>query len=156
MPLDNIGVFIHTIDLEITNYVNSRLASYKLTSEQNLIMALLWEQEGISQNEISAKLNKDKASVARMVSTLEKKGYLRRNVCPSDRRSVEIYLTEGGRQLGDAVIPINEEIIQVISSGMADEEIIELKKLLLKIRKNVNQFEKNCTHPNDVDVSNEK
>jgi len=84
MPLDNIGVFIHTIDLEITNYVNSRLASYKLTSEQNLIMALLWEQEGISQNEISAKLNKDKASVARMVSTLEKKGYLRRNVCPSD------------------------------------------------------------------------
>jgi len=65
-------------------------------------------------------------------------------------------LTEGGRQLGDAVIPINEEIIQVISSGMADEEIIELKKLLLKIRNNVNQFEKNCTHPNDVDVSNEK
>lgn len=155
MPLDNIGVFIHTIDLEITNYVNSRLASYKLTSEQNLIMALLWEQEGISQNEISAKLNKDKASVARMVSTLEKKGYLKRNVCPSDRRSVEIYLTERGRQLGDAVIPINEEIIQVISSGMADEEIVELKKLLMKIRNNVNQFEENCIQPNDVDVSNE-
>ncbi|KQL19283.1 hypothetical protein AN957_12360 [Cytobacillus solani] len=140
IPLDNIGVFIHTIDLEITNYVNNRLASFKLTSEQNLVMALLWEQEGISQNEISSKLNKDKASIARMVSTLEKKGYLRRVVCPSDRRSVEIYLTAEGRKLGTEVIPINKEILQVITRGMTIEEISELHTLLIKIRDNVNQL----------------
>ena len=140
IPLDNIGVFIHTIDLEITNYVNNRLASYKLTSEQNLIMAILWEQEGISQNEISAKLNKDKASIARMVSALEKKGYIRREVCPSDRRSVEIYLTAEGRELGSEVIPINKEILQVITRGMTIEDITELHTLLLKIRDNVKQL----------------
>ncbi|WP_102275760.1 MarR family winged helix-turn-helix transcriptional regulator [Cytobacillus massiliigabonensis] len=140
IPLDNIGVFIHTIDLEITNYVNNRLASHKLTSEQNLIMALLWEQEGISQNEISSKLNKDKASIARMVSTLEKKGYIRREVCPSDRRSVEIYLTAEGRNLGTEVIPINKEILQLITRGMTVEEISELRNLLIKIRDNVNQY----------------
>ncbi|MED3573275.1 MarR family winged helix-turn-helix transcriptional regulator [Cytobacillus praedii] len=140
IPLDNIGVFIHTIDLEITNYVNNRLASYKLTSEQNLIMAILWEQEGISQNEISAKLNKDKASIARMVSALEKKGYIRREVCPSDRRSVEIYLTAEGRELGSEVIPINKEILQVITRGMTIEDITELHTLLIKIRDNVKQL----------------
>ncbi|MED3552052.1 MarR family transcriptional regulator [Cytobacillus praedii] len=140
IPLDNIGVFIHAIDLEITNYVNNRLASYKLTSEQNLIMAILWEQEGISQNEISAKLNKDKASIARMVSALEKKGYISREVCPSDRRSVEIYLTAEGRELGSEVIPINKEILQVITRGMTIEDISELHTLLTKIRDNVKQL----------------
>lgn len=140
IPLDNIGVFIHTIDLEITNFVNNRLASFKLTSEQNLIMALLWEKEGISQNEISAKLNKDKAGVARMVNTLEKKGYIRREICPNDRRSVEVYLTAEGKRLGDEIIPINKDILEVITSGMSGKEIAELQMLLMKVRNNVNQL----------------
>lgn len=138
-PLDNIGVFIHTIDLEITNYVNNQLAPFQLTSEQNLIMALLWKREGISQNEISTKLNKDKAGVARMISTLEKKGYIRRDICPSDRRSVEVYLTEKGKELGNDVIPINQKIIQLINKGMTNEEITELRRLLKKVRENVGQ-----------------
>ncbi|MCP3740368.1 MarR family winged helix-turn-helix transcriptional regulator [Rossellomorea sp. BNER] len=138
-PLDNIGVFIHAVDLEITSYVNNQLAAFRLTSEQNLIMALLWEREGISQNEIATKLNKDKSGVTRMLSTLEKKGYIRRVICPNDRRSVEVYLTEDGRKLGNDVIPINQNIIQLINKGMTNEEIVELRRLLLKVRDNVDQ-----------------
>lgn len=135
--LENIGVFIHTVDLEITSYVNKQLADFQLTSEQNLIMALLWEREGISQNEITAKLNKDKAGVARMIVTLEKKGYIRREVCQSDRRAVEVYLTEKGKTLGEEVIPINRTIVQLISGGMTHEELAELRRLLTKVRQNV-------------------
>ncbi|WP_044639783.1 MarR family winged helix-turn-helix transcriptional regulator [Risungbinella massiliensis] len=138
-PLDNIGIFIHSIDLAITNYVNNQLAPFLLTSEQNLIMALLWRREGISQNEISAKLNKDKAGVARMIAALEKKGYIYRQICPSDRRSVEVYLTEKGRDFGKDVIPINRNITHRISKGMTSEEISELRRLLMKVRDNVSQ-----------------
>jgi MarR family transcriptional regulator, organic hydroperoxide resistance regulator len=138
-PLDNIGVFIHEVDLEITSYVNNQLAAFRLTSEQNLIMALLWEREGISQNEIATKLNKDKSGITRMLSTLEKKGYIRRDICPNDRRSVEVYLTEDGRKLGNDVIPINQNIIQLINKGMTNEEIVELRRLLLKVLDNVDQ-----------------
>ncbi|MBM7583622.1 DNA-binding MarR family transcriptional regulator [Bacillus pakistanensis] len=138
-PLDNIGVFIHAVDLEITSYVNNQLAPFRLTSEQNLIMALLWEREGMTQNEMATKLNKDKAGVTRMLSTLEKKGYIRREICSSDRRSVEVYLTEDGRKLGNDVIPINKTIIQLIHKGMTNEEIEELRRLLLKVQENVDQ-----------------
>ncbi|WP_257347007.1 MarR family winged helix-turn-helix transcriptional regulator [Pseudalkalibacillus decolorationis] len=136
-PLDNIGVLIHTVDLEITSYVNSQLAAFQLTSEQNLIMALLWKHEGISQNEIATKLKKDKAGVTRMIFTLEKKGYIRRETCPNDKRSVKVYLTEDGRKLGNDVIPNNKSIIQLISKGMTKEEILELRRLLMKVRENV-------------------
>ncbi|MBY0121500.1 MarR family winged helix-turn-helix transcriptional regulator [Bacillus sp. S/N-304-OC-R1] len=137
--LENIGVFIHTIDLEITSYVNKQLAPFQLTSEQNLIMALLWEREGISQNEITARLNKDKAGVARMIVTLEKKGFIRREVCQSDRRAVEVYLTEKGKILGKEVTPINQQIVQLINEGLTQEEIVELRRILTKVRQNVNQ-----------------
>ncbi|QCJ44265.1 MarR family transcriptional regulator [Bacillus sp. S3] len=137
-PLNNIGVMIHAVDLDITKFVNDKLKAIQLTNEQNLLMALLWEREGISQNEMAAKLNKDKAGIARMISTLEKKGYIRRKSCPNDKRSVEVYLTEEGRKLGDDVIPINKNIIQALNNGMTEEEIGELRRLLMKIRGNVN------------------
>ncbi|MFZ7946294.1 MarR family winged helix-turn-helix transcriptional regulator [Neobacillus sp. 19] len=137
-PLNNIGVMIHAVDLDITKFVNDKLKAIQLTNEQNLLMALLWEREGISQNEMAAKLNKDKAGIARMISTLEKKGYIRRKSCPNDKRSVEVYLTEEGRKLGDDVIPINKNIMQALNNGMTEEEIGELRRLLMKIRGNVN------------------
>jgi len=137
-PLNNIGVSIHTVDLDITKFVNHKLKAIQLTNEQNLLMSLLWEREGISQNEIAAKLNKDKAGIARMISTLEKKGYIRRKSCPSDKRSVEVYLTDEGKKLGEDVIPINKSIIQAINKGLTDEEMAELRRLLRKVRENVN------------------
>ncbi|MFK9091913.1 MarR family winged helix-turn-helix transcriptional regulator [Bacillus salipaludis] len=137
-PLHNIGVFIHAVDLDITKFVNQVLKEIQLTNEQNLLMALLWEREGISQNEIAAKLNKDKAGIARMISTLERKGYIRRKSCPSDKRSTEVYLTDEGKKLGDDVMPINKGIIREINKGITDEEMAELRRLLMKVRENVN------------------
>ncbi|GIN40680.1 MULTISPECIES: MarR family winged helix-turn-helix transcriptional regulator [Heyndrickxia] len=136
-PLNNLGVFIHSVDLEITSFVNKKLADFQLTSEQNLIMAILWEQEGVSQNEIALRLNKDKSSVARMIVTLEKKGYIYRTICQKDRRSIEVFLTEKGKMLGKDVIPINQNIINTISKGMTDEEVTQLQRLLTKVRENV-------------------
>lgn len=136
-PLNNLGVFIHSVDLEITSFVNKKLADFQLTSEQNLIMAILWEQEGVSQNEIALRLNKDKSSVARMIVTLEKKGYIHRTICQKDRRSIEVFLTEKGKMLGKDVIPINQNIINTISKGMTEEEVIQLQRLLTKVRENV-------------------
>ncbi|MDH5164519.1 MarR family winged helix-turn-helix transcriptional regulator [Heyndrickxia oleronia] len=138
-PLNNLGVFIHSVDLEITSFVNKKLADFQLTSEQNLIMAILWEQEGVSQNEIALRLNKDKSSVARMIVTLEKKGYIHRTICQKDRRSIEVFLTEKGKMLGKDVIPINQNIINTISKGMTEEEVIQLQRLLTKVRENVDE-----------------
>ncbi|GIN85898.1 MarR family transcriptional regulator [Heyndrickxia sporothermodurans] len=138
-PLENLGVFIHAVDLEITGYVNKQLAGFQLTSEQNLVMAILWEREGISQNEIAARLGKDKSSITRMLSTLERKGYIRRETCSIDRRAIEIFLTETGRKLGEKVIPINKQIVQAIKNGLTCEEIVELQRLLTKVRENVSE-----------------
>lgn len=136
-PLNNLGVFIHSVDLEITSFVNKKLADFQLTSEQNLIMAILWEQEGVSQNEIALRLNKDKSSVARMIVTLEKKGYIHRTICQKDRRSIEVFLTKKGKMLGKDVMPINQNIINTISKGMTEEEVTQLQRLLTKVRENV-------------------
>jgi DNA-binding MarR family transcriptional regulator len=50
-------------------------------------------------NELAAELFLDKSTTSRVVTTLERKGYVTRQAHPQDRRSVLIDLTSAGRKL---------------------------------------------------------
>ncbi|MFB5661929.1 MarR family winged helix-turn-helix transcriptional regulator [Alteribacillus sp. HJP-4] len=134
---DYISITIHQTDLALTGYIKEKLSDYNLAPEQNLIMMLLWEQNGLTQNEISQKLNKDKTNVARMAYNLEKKGFIQRVHTAGDKRSLKLSLTEKGHNLGELVIPIAEEFHKMVTSGLTDKEITELRRLLSIIHRNV-------------------
>ncbi|MBU8906807.1 MarR family winged helix-turn-helix transcriptional regulator [Desertibacillus haloalkaliphilus] len=134
---DYISIFIHQTDLHLTSFVKTKLAPFNIAPEQNLVMMLLWERDGQSQNEISRQLDKDKTNVARMAYNLEQKGYITRKCCENDRRTQRLHLTESGRKLGDSVIPITEEFNETVRQGITDEELAEVKRILSKMRENV-------------------
>ncbi|QOY35554.1 MarR family winged helix-turn-helix transcriptional regulator [Anaerobacillus isosaccharinicus] len=137
---DYISIKIHKTDLELTNYIKSKLEPYNLAPEQNLIMMLLWEQDGITQNQLVECLNKDKTNVARMASNLESKGFINRLTCNDDRRAIRLYLTEAGKELGAKVIPIAEEFNEIVTNGITVEELLQLERVLSKITKNVQRL----------------
>ncbi|WP_042347750.1 MarR family winged helix-turn-helix transcriptional regulator [Bacillus massiliigorillae] len=136
---EHIGVLIHTVDLEITNYLKNRLGILQLAPEQHLVMALLLREEGLSQNEIAKQLNKDKSSITRMLLSLEKKGFIYRKPCSQDQRSVKVFLSDEGRALNDEIEYISNTTKNLLSEGFTEEESVELKRLLLKVRQNVRQ-----------------
>jgi MarR family transcriptional regulator, organic hydroperoxide resistance regulator len=137
---DYVSIKIHKTDLNLTSFIKTKLEPYNLAPEQNLIMMLLWEQEGLTQNQLVEYLNKDKTNIARMASSLEKKGFIRRVHCNDDRRSVRLYLTENGKSLGEAVLPITERFNEIVTSGMTKEELVQLERLLSKINSNIKKL----------------
>ncbi|WP_078427994.1 MarR family winged helix-turn-helix transcriptional regulator [Alkalihalobacterium alkalinitrilicum] len=139
---DYISIKIHQTDLHLTSYIKAKLEAFNIAPEQNLIMMLLWEKDGLTQNQISLKLNKDKTNIARMASNLEKKGFISRRNCNDDRRSVKLFLTPDGKALGEKVIPITEEFNENVIKDITDEELELLEKILIKMSKNVDCFYK--------------
>lgn len=137
---DYISIKLHKTDLHLTSFIKMKLEPYNLAPEQNLIMMLLWEQEGLTQNQLVDYLNKDKTNIARMASSLEKKGFIRRVHCTNDRRSVRLYLTEAGQDLGKVVIPIAEEFNEIVCQGLSQKDLIHLEKVLSIMNKNVNNL----------------
>lgn len=134
---DYISIVIHQTDLTLTSYVKTKLAPLNIAPEQNLIMMLLWEKDGMTQNEIAEKLYKDKTNIARMASNLENKGFIQRVPSKEDRRSLKLYLTDKGKELGRSVTPIAKEFNRQVCNGITDEELQELKRILAKMRDNV-------------------
>ncbi|MFD1737335.1 MarR family winged helix-turn-helix transcriptional regulator [Bacillus salitolerans] len=134
---DYISIKIHKTDLCLTGFIKSKLEPFNLAPEQNLIMMLLWEKDGLTQNQLVESLHKDKTNIARMASNLESKGFIKRIHCNNDRRSVRLYLTEAGKDLGEKVIPIAEKFNDVVCKGISKEELTQLEEILNKMNTNV-------------------
>lgn len=137
---DYISIKLHKTDLNLTNFIKSKLEPYNLAPEQNLIMLLLWEQEGLTQNQLVEYLSKDKTNIARMTSSLEKKGFIRKIHCNDDRRSVKLYLTDAGKNLSKTVLPIAEKFNEVVTNGISKEELAQLEQTLAKMNQNVQKL----------------
>lgn len=134
---DIVSVFIHESDLFITNYVKNKLAPLNLAPMQSLIVLLLCEKDGLNQNELAEKLNKDKTNIARMVFNLKQKGLIERISDEHDRRSLRVYLTEKGKEIGKSVVLLTEEFNEMICKGISDEELMEVKRILSKMCANL-------------------
>lgn len=130
---EQIGILVRNAHLNISSYVKKQLEPFDLGPEQNLIMMMLWEKDGLSPHEFSVGLNKDKANIARMIASLEKKGYIKRVDEPLDKRTFKVHLTEEGSQLEHLVVPILRKTHQTILNGISEEQLIELQQLISKM-----------------------
>ncbi|BBB90748.1 MAG TPA: MarR family transcriptional regulator [Methylomusa anaerophila] len=122
------------IKAEINNAFQESGAN--ITSEQWGVLKCLWRKEGISQSEIAEKVNKDKASVTRILDIMQKNKLITRCDDEHDRRSYRIYLTEEGKNLENKLKPVVQATIQRIYQNLDECELEVLQKLLLKLVKN--------------------
>lgn len=98
-----------------------------------MIMNRLFESGGISQKELSERTLKDQGSLTRTLDRMEKKGLVKRQINPSDRRSFLISLTDKGLAVRNRIVPIAVECIEDAVKGFTEEEVDTLAALLKKL-----------------------
>ncbi len=108
-----------------------------LTYEMHQIMACLWRQDGINQQELANLTLKDKASMTLLIDNLTKRDLVKRLEDAADRRSKLIYLTAKGKRLGKKVEPWVAELFTIASRDLQIGEIRESITAVQKMRDNV-------------------
>lgn len=83
----------------------SSLKKYNLTGFHLLYIILLArsKEEGLTLKELSDITSFDKANTSRVVNDLESKGYLERAEHKSGEKKYKVYLTQAGREVGEAI-----------------------------------------------------
>lgn len=109
---------------------------YKITVDQWLIIKVLLENPGISQQDIAEKVFKDNASVTRIIDLLVKSKYLHRRVNPKDRRTSILTVTSEGEDIIEKVQNLVLQNRRVAQTGLTIEELENLNATLKKIIKN--------------------
>lgn len=112
-------------------------AGIELTRPQFVLLKVLSEEDGRSQNDLAFITERDKTSMARLVTAMENKGLVIRKTDKHDLRKKMIYLTEEGRKVLNKAWPIMEEVEYNLSIDLAPEDVQTTLSTLNKIQAKV-------------------
>ncbi len=90
-------------------YAHERRRS-QLTQRQYALLSCLEQNEGALQKQVAEETGIDRSTLAELAARMEERGYIRREICPSDRRARNLYLTEKGREALHDLVPLMAEV----------------------------------------------
>ena len=118
----------------LVNQIKQSLKPYGITLQQYNVLRILRGAGGpITTSVIRERLLDKMSDTSRMVDRLHQKGLVERNVCSSDKRLVDVSLTDAGRQLLSDSDRRNSQFDEILKK-LTDEEAQQLNELLDKIR----------------------
>jgi DNA-binding MarR family transcriptional regulator len=110
---------------------------FDLTREQWVLLKWLHDTDGQRQNDLALITGRNKASLTRLIHTMERKCLVERKADASDKRSNRIFLTQKGKQMYRLTLPVIFDAIDQIQGGLETTEVNQLIQLLQKIQTNI-------------------
>ena len=112
----------------------NELEFYELTPPQFGILRFLWQEDGMTQVELSEKCQVDRTTLGGLIDRLERNCLVERHPHPNDRRAYLIRLTTKGKTLEAPLLECSKRATAKLTSGLHDDEIGELTRMLQILR----------------------
>lgn len=118
---------------------NEVLKNYDLSPEQFNVLRILKGQNGNPTNMcvIQERMIAKTSNTTRLVDKLLLKELVTREICPDNRRKMEIAITEKGRDLLNEVNPKVDYHESLFANNLTNDELNQLNSLLEKFRNNI-------------------
>ena len=138
-PNDSLATLLNKTTRALSTRLQSLFthAGFDVTSEQWMILILLWDEDGRYPCQIADIIGKDRAAVTRLIDGLEKRNLVVRINDKKDRRQKQIYLTPQGKTMETNLIPLGLSNIKHAQDGLNNKDLAVCKDVLRKIFKNL-------------------
>lgn len=134
---NSLGYLVRRSFRSLAAALEIRTSEYGVTASQWHFLRVLWLEDGISQRELSRRVNMREPTTVIAVKRLEKAELIFRRPSAEDGRRIDIFLTPKAKKLKGKLMPLVEEVNNLAMKGMTAEERAELRRLLTKVNKNL-------------------
>ena len=129
-----LGKTVKLVDYHLQEALNSK--KIDLTKEQMIVLKKLHDQDGLNQNELAFLTLRNKSSLTRLLTKMEKKNYIRRKQSKNDKRINNVFLTSHGKNIFNKTKPIINHVITTMEQNISNSEKQQIIKTLKKIQLN--------------------
>ena len=114
-------------------------AGLSITIEQWSVLYQLWKQDGISQQEISDVLGRDKTTIARVISIMERDKMITRSTNKKDNRGKLIYLTTKGRSIQQKAVAVSGQLYMKAIEGLKEPQMKLAMRIMTAMTSNISK-----------------
>ncbi|SDG82779.1 MarR family winged helix-turn-helix transcriptional regulator [Psychroflexus sediminis] len=120
----------------ITDEITSVLKPFDITTQQFNVLRILKGKQGepCSLQTIQERMINKMSNTTRLVDKLIRKNYVEREQCESNRRKVDITITEEGINMLDLINTAVDEAEMKMTDRLSPADLKELNRLLHKLR----------------------
>jgi len=136
-PENSAGYLVRDTHLLFAKALRTRLQLHQITPGQWYFLRALWDEEGLSQRELSRRVGTTEPTTVSALRLLARNGMIERVRNPRDRRTINIFLTDKARDMKAELMPVAIEVNDIATGGLSDEEFAQLGALLQKVRENL-------------------
>ncbi|WP_461615493.1 MarR family winged helix-turn-helix transcriptional regulator [Clostridium sp. Marseille-QA1073] len=124
------GKYITVLNRYQQILINHKLKEYELGSGQYFFLINIYQNEGISQKDLTSLVKTDKATTAKALIKLEKHGYIYRITDNEDKRYNKLYLTQKGSEFMPTLMNILYNITESFMDGIDSQRCNEMLETL--------------------------
>jgi DNA-binding MarR family transcriptional regulator len=125
---------ISAVSRSLRTLVDRRLNRYGVHAGQHVILACLWEQDGLTPGQLARRIGLETPTVTRAVQRMSAAGLVDRRGDLTDGRLVRIWLTTRGKQLRRVIPRVLRDLRGEAFADLSVREQALLSQLLSKVR----------------------
>ena len=110
---------------------------YNITPEELILLCCLWENDGLTQNELANYTIKEPSTLTRLLDGMVKKGLVIRKVDRLDKRRVLAKLTNRGKDLKEPMTVIMNHLKNQSFAGIENDEVMDTFSTLTTVQNNI-------------------
>ncbi|QDU93014.1 MarR family winged helix-turn-helix transcriptional regulator [Lignipirellula cremea] len=134
---NSIGYWLITTAHAYQRAINEELAPQGITYRQCQTLGYLALEGPLSQNELAQRMQIEPPTLVGVLDRMERDGWIRRDVCPTDRRRKLIQPLQGAEPVWQTIIECALRVRAHASTGLTPCELDLLKSLLEKVQTNL-------------------
>ncbi|MFY9836248.1 MAG: MarR family winged helix-turn-helix transcriptional regulator [Xanthobacteraceae bacterium] len=135
------GYLVRDAHRAFQRLLERRIAAYGVTRGQWYFLRVLWNADGLSQRELSARVGMMEPTTAIALRSMERSRLIRRLRGDDDRRKVQVFLTVKAKRLRDELLALARGITEEAEGGIAAGDLACFRRVIARMTANLDRIE---------------
>ncbi|MGE0735372.1 MAG: MarR family winged helix-turn-helix transcriptional regulator [Alphaproteobacteria bacterium] len=133
------GYLVRDAHRAFQHVLEKRIAPFGVTRGQWYFLRVLWDEDGLSQRELSTRVGMMEPTTVIALNSMAKAGLIDRVRSAEDKRKTHVWLTAKAQKLRNTLLPVARGITEEASEGVPREELATFRKVIARMTANLDR-----------------
>ena len=136
-PLHSLGYLSWLSFRAFSRSLEKRTLKHGVTAGQWRFLRILWQEDGITQRELTQRIGMREPTTVTAVRSLESSGLIRRVRDRDDRRKMKVFLTPKAKRLQHKLMPYVADVLEIATQGISARDLATTQRVLAEMQQNL-------------------
>jgi len=141
-PAESSGYLVRDAHRAFQRLLEKRIGVYGVARGQWYFLRVLWNEDGLSQRELSARVGMMEPTTVIALRSMEKSGLIRRVRSADDKRKAQVWLTPKANRLRNELLTLARGIVTAAEEGLSRDDILVFRRVISHMTANLDRITK--------------